>query len=77
LLLPYLLEHPPAHILLAALLGCKPRSSGRSASGSREAAELAAAVGPGFGVGRDVHAGLPRAAILDFLQLRKHSQGEG
>jgi hypothetical protein len=80
LLLPYLLDHPPAHILLAAIIGFEPRSyrqapfGRQAASGHRGAAELAAAVGPGFAVGPDLHAGLPRSATLDFDQLKKRTE---
>jgi len=75
LLLPYLIEHPPVHILVAGFVGFKPRSLGSSAPGPREAADLAAAVGPGFAVGPDVHAGLPQPAILDFAQLKSRAGG--
>jgi hypothetical protein len=73
LLLPYLAEHPPMHILVAGFVGFKPRSQGSAAPEPCEAADLAAAVGSGFGIGPDVHAGLPQAAILDFAQLKSRA----
>jgi hypothetical protein len=76
-LLPYLLEHPPVHILIAAIVGFEPRTNRQGAPRHIGAAELAAAVGPGFGVGPDVHAGLPQVAIVDFNQLKKRSYGKG
>jgi hypothetical protein len=75
LLLPYLAEHPPVDILVAGFVGFKPRSRGSSLPGPREAADLAAALGPGFTIGEDVHAGLTQVAILDFAQLKNYAEG--
>jgi hypothetical protein len=63
LLLPYLAEHPPTHILVAAFVGWKPKEK-RSATID----DLARELGPGFQQ-RDVHDGLG-APVLDFARLK-------
>jgi hypothetical protein len=74
LLLPYLAEHPPTHILVARFVGFKPGAK-RPPSGStrrppRDLDHLRAALGHGA----DVHAGLGGAAILDFGRLKAARQ---
>ena len=70
MLLPYLAEHPPAHILLAGLAGFKrPQAAVPAKAGAQDLAEWRAVLGAG-----DVHAGLREGVILDFNRLRAASK---
>ncbi len=82
-------EEPPAFLslarieaMLAAFLGVKRRQSAgqdpppASAGAGLYAAGRTAMPGiPGLGTGGDVHAGLGRAAILDFAALKAGTHG--
>ncbi len=67
---PYLAEHPPTHLLVAAYLGVKPTNSGgRSAMQQPLAQDFTElSTFPGM-TGGDIHAGLP-APTFDFAELR-------
>jgi hypothetical protein len=72
LLLPYLRDHPPVHILVAGFFGWKAR---RSMSAARnDPMALASEAGPGFDVARDVHDRFD-AVILDFERLKARHVG--
>jgi hypothetical protein len=51
----------------------KPRNRSALPAGRRPD-DLAAALGPGFGAGGNVHAGFAEAVILDFARLKAAHQ---
>jgi hypothetical protein len=64
LLLPYLVEHPPVHLVVTALAGLKASPQRDADRSPMRAAQL----GPGFAA-VDVHAGLGKS-VLDFAALK-------
>jgi hypothetical protein len=78
LLLPYLADHPPTHILVAGFVGWQPRREQPQRPGRPprdptlppDATPEAMAIAAGLGTGRDVHAGMG-TVVLDFVKLRR------
>jgi hypothetical protein len=66
LLLPYLAEHPPLHIVVAAFVGVKPRRKGNLPNSTHDLREAMQALGSR----RDVHEGFRDPVILDFDRLK-------
>jgi hypothetical protein len=66
LLLPYLAEHPPVHILVAGFVGFKPRRR----PARDDVAEWRHRLGSG-----DVHAGMQAPVMLDFAALKARHHG--
>lgn len=69
-LMAYWEANPPAHILLAALLGLT--GSGRKSASAAMPQQVLGELGPGFQTG-DVHAGLG-TVVLDITGFRRHGQ---
>lgn len=61
--MPYLADHPPLHILVAAFVGVKSPGTSDSPKAMREAMAT-------LGERRDVHEGFKDAVILDFDRLK-------
>jgi hypothetical protein len=80
LLLPYLAEHPPVHILVAGAVGFKPRAKrapsgltrGPQSAGDDPVSQHGASLGEAMAVlgTGDVHAGMRQPVILDFGRLK-------
>lgn len=68
---PYLTDHPPVHLLVAAYLGVKPTRAAGRPHNPAPPSDVAELLQHGFAAKQDVHEGFGSAAILDFAELKR------
>jgi hypothetical protein len=71
---PYLADHPPVHLLVAAYLGVKSPRHERPAVAAQDLRAIRSELPAGTFAERNVHEGLGEV-VLDFEELKRRAGG--